>query len=207
MTRRLFITATGTDIGKTFVMLRLIRELKAGGHTVRALKPVMSGYEEGEEDDASLLGAECLYRLKAPLSPDMAARAEGIILDYRRIVEFCNQPCTEDFLLIEGAGGVMSPVAERHTVLDLIADSTCQALLVAGSYLGTVSHTLTALKMLEAKHVPVCGIVLSESEGKGHPPMQETITTLKNFAASPIMPLPRGSASAALITRELGISG
>lgn len=205
MNERLFITATGTDIGKTFVTARLIRELTDAGRTVRALKPVISGYAEGEENDLTQLGADALYRLRAPLSPDMAARLENKVLEYSRIVEFCTQPCAEDVLLIEGIGGVMTPLTEDHTVLDLIMDTQSPVLLVTGSYLGTISHTLTALNVLESRRGTVRAIIVSESAGADNPSLDETIRTLKNFTTSPIMALPRTEGSAMCIARLSGL--
>lgn len=202
---RLFITAIGTDIGKTFVTATLIRELKEAGKTVRALKPVISGYTEGEDNDLTVLQADSLYRLRAPLSPDMAAKAEGIRLDYSAIVEFCRRPFTEDVLLIEGVGGVMVPLTDMRTTLDLMADLGYLALLVAGSYLGSLSHTLTALAALEGRNIPVQAIVVSESAGEGNPPLEGIIATLKNFTRTPIMPLPRGGVPGAALARQIGL--
>jgi dethiobiotin synthetase len=215
MSQRIFITATGTDIGKTYVTTRLIRELRTAHRTVHALKPVVSGYTEGEDNDiTAILDAAydnlkpsdiCLYRLKAPLSPDMAARAEGVTLDYDAILQFCQRDHAGDFMLIEGVGGVMTPLTETHLVLDLIADLGCGALLVAGTYLGTISHTLTALHALSSRDVPVRAVILSASPGDGHPPLEDTIATLKNFTDAPIITLPRGEAPELSLAQALGL--
>ena len=99
-----FVTATGTDIGKTFVTAGLIRHFRAAGRTAEALKPVVSGFDPAawqDSDPAALLAAlerpqvieevERIspWRFKAPLSPHMAARQEGRAIDYQEVVDFC----------------------------------------------------------------------------------------------------------------------
>ena len=177
-----FVTATGTDIGKTFVTRGLIRALQARGRAVAALKPVMSGFEPGEAagSDAGLLLAalgrpvtpETIaeispWRFAAPLSLDMAAAREGRRLDFAAMIAFCRDAAaaTRGVLLIEGAGGIMSPVDVDRVVLDWIGDLAVPVILVAGSYLGTISHTLTALDVLARRDLAVASLVISETAG------------------------------------------
>ncbi len=174
----LFITSTGTEIGKTFVTAALITQLKAAGRNVAAIKPILSGFDMGaiaSTDTGILLSAlgRALgpdeidkltpWRYAAALSPDMAAAREGVAIDFTEVKEFTaaalNGP--EDLVLVEGVGGVMAPIAERHTVLDWIGAAACPALLVVGGYLGTISHTLTAAKALAAADISLAGIVIS----------------------------------------------
>lgn len=175
----LFVTATGTGIGKTYVTAGLARLLRRQGKPVRAVKPVISGFDPANpaESDSSLLldalgvattpdavAALSPWRFAAPLSPDMAAAREGRSVPFDDIVAFCRAAMTPPGpLLIEGVGGVMVPLDARHTVLDWIVALGCPALLVTGSYLGTLSHTLTALAVLRAAGVPVAGIIINES--------------------------------------------
>lgn len=196
----LFITATGTDVGKTFVACALIRALLAQGKTVEAFKPILSGFNGLEGSDAhrlldalgrpaSDLDRMSPLRFTAPLAPPSAARAEGREIDPAVLTALCRQRIDEAgdaFLLIEGAGGVMSPLAEGTTNLDLIADLNVPTLLVAGSYLGAVSHTLTALAVLEGRGLPVAALVISESGGDA-PPTSEMTHALRLFA--PALPV------------------
>src|SRR5512147_418381 len=118
----LFVTASGTDVGKTFVTLQLIHELTAAGYRVRALKPVASGFDaanpdagdtgallraQGLERNAANLDAVSPWRFSAPLSPDMAAAREGRAVPFAALVDFCRAPRDVDVTLIEGIGGVM----------------------------------------------------------------------------------------------------
>jgi len=201
-----FVTASGTDVGKTFVTLRLIAELTRAGLGVRALKPVASGFDTadiGSSDTAKLLVAQGLgidaanldavspWRFTAPLSPDMAAARERRNVPFDALVDFCRAPRDADITLIEGIGGVMAPLDATHTVLDWIAALKAPALLVVGSYLGSLSHSLTAAAALEQRWVPIAGVVVSESLEQ---PVDadETAATLARFLApTPIRVLPR----------------
>jgi dethiobiotin synthetase len=203
-----FLTATGTDIGKTFVAAGVIHELRRRKREVAAVKPIATGFEEWSapaSDPARLLAALGLpaseeemaritpFRMRAPMSPDMAARREGRTVDFAALVAFCRREAEAcaGTLLVEGIGGCMVPIDERHTVLDWIANLHAPALLVAGSYLGTISHTLTALTALRQHHVPVLAVVVSESEGSSVP-LAENVASIQHFAgAAPVLTLPR----------------
>lgn len=177
-----FITATGTDAGKTFVAEGLARAWRARGRSVRALKPVMSGYDAAapERSDAGRLLAACglaptaanvdaisPWRFAAPVSPDRAAVFEDRRMDFDDLLAWSRREVmrSEDVLLLEGIGGVMVPLDAHHTVRDWIAALELPTLLVAGTYLGAISHTLTALAALRAAGVVPAAIVVNESLG------------------------------------------
>jgi dethiobiotin synthetase len=191
----IFVTGTGTDVGKTFLSAALIRHWRAAGRTVAAFKPVVSGFDPASaatSDPGVLLAAlgdpsgkiETLspWRFTAPLSPDMAAAREGRTLDFEAIVEFSRKAiASSERVLIEGVGGVMVPLDERHTVLDWMSALRLPVLLVAGSYLGTISHTLTALRVLAQRNLTVAAVAVSESLAPGAP-LDETVATIARFA-------------------------
>jgi dethiobiotin synthetase len=204
-----FVTSSGTGIGKTYVTLRLIAELEASGRRVRALKPVASGFDavvpEGSDTGALLraqrleptpanLDAVSPWRFAAPLSPDMAAAREHRTIPFDALVAHCRAAGRNGGItLIEGIGGVMVPLDDEHTVLDWIAALGAPALLVVGSYLGTLSHSLTAAGALRARGVTIAGIVVSESEVEPVP-AAETAATLERFVAPvPVRVLPRAA--------------
>lgn len=210
-----FVAATGTDIGKTFVTAGLVRALRRRGCPVAALKPVVSGFDPSApagSDPAVLLEAlgrpvtpEEVERIspwqyRASLSPDMAARAEGRPLDVDAVVAFCREQiaAADGVLLVEGVGGVMVPLDQRRTVLDWMAALGLPTLLVAGSYLGTISHTLTALDVLARRGVAVRTLVVSETAG-ATVPLDETMTTLSHFVGDiPMLDAPRTTDRTAL---------
>ena len=194
-----FITGTGTDVGKTYIAAALIRHLRETGKAVDAYKPVASGFDPtrlADSDSGILLAAlgraatpEALdqmspWRFSAPLSPDLAARAEGRSVDFRGVVEFSRRATFgRGSILIEGVGGIMVPLDETHTVLDWASGLRIPIVLVAGSYLGTISHTLTALHVLAQRNLDIAGVVVSESAAPGAS-LGDTVATIARFAAS-----------------------
>ena len=205
---RYFVTATGTELGKTFSSAALLHGARAAGRSVAALKPVASGLDDDnliDSDPAVLLAAQeipcawasveriCPWHFQAPLSPDMAAVREGRTVPFEDLLRFCRATLDgpADFALIEGVGGIMAPIDDRHTVLDWVTALELPALLVAGTYLGTISHTLTALTTLAGRGVPVAGLILSESPDSPVPPV-ETAAAIARFVPDlPILQVPR----------------
>lgn len=203
-----FVTSSGTGIGKTLVTASLCHQLVATGRTVRAIKSVISGYSadtHNESDTAVLLDSLGLphdttniermspFRFEAPLSPDMAAAREGTKIDFDALLSHCRAAADgpEDLLLIEGVGGVMVPLTEDKTVRDWITALAAPCLLVVGSYLGTISHTLTAVEALRARDADITAIVISESEESPVPPEETKETIARFLPENPIAILPR----------------
>ena len=204
----IFVTGTGTDIGKSFVAAGLIRHLRKIGRPVEALKPVVSGFDPDEpaaSDPGALLAAlgraishpeiERIspWRFRAPLSPDLAAAREGRTLDYNQLIAF-SQRCisaAKDVLLIEAVGGVMAPLDDRHTVLDWMTVLRIPVVLVTGSYLGTISHTLTALHVLAQRNVEVSSIAVSETPGSAVSLSDSTITIGRFAVPIEVIGIPR----------------
>jgi dethiobiotin synthetase len=199
----LFITGAGTEIGKTYVTCALARELRAAGRAVRAFKPVASGVVAPadpafhQSDTAQLLAAQGLpcdettiaactpWRFSAPLSPDMAAAAEGRHLELAEIATWASgaiqQLPADTTVLIEGVGGVMSPIACDALNIDLIAALACPAILVGGSYLGAINHTLTALAALRVRAISVRYLVVNETTSSSVD-FDATLASLARFA-------------------------
>jgi len=207
-----FVTATGTDIGKTFVTAGLIRHLRGQGMKATALKPIVSGFTMATaqtSDPGQLLAAmgedvtpENLDRLspwcfEAALSPDMAAAREARTVPYDDMVSLCRRAAGEAQgpLFIEGVGGVLVPLDGTHTVLDWMADLALPVILVAGSYLGTISHTLSALSAMEARGLIPKAIALNDT-GDGPVPLGETAETIGRFASVPIAAIARNADNA-----------
>ncbi len=201
----LFVTGSGTDVGKTFVAARLLAELGAAGYRTRALKPVATGFDDARPESSdsgrlllargapvtsAAIAAITPWRFAAPLSPDMAAAREGREIPFEGLLEFCRAPANTDVTLIEGIGGVMVPRDREHTVLDWIAALGAPALLVAGSYLGTLSHTLTAARVLRGRGCALAAVIVSESAEQPVTP-EETAAALARFVEAPVAVVPR----------------
>lgn len=185
MTRIIFIGATGTDIGKTHVTLMLLRQLHDQGYGVRAVKPVISGFEmqaRTGSDSGLLLQAMGIdvtpeniktispWRFRPALPPHLAAEQAGRPIRLDNIVDFCRKQAQRkqdradlDFLLVEGVGGIMTPLNYDYTTLDLMARLECHCLLVTGSSLGTLSHTLSAISCIHQRKIILDGLIISES--------------------------------------------
>jgi dethiobiotin synthetase len=203
--RSLFVAGTGTDIGKTHVACALIQAVRARGLTVDTFKPVVSGFDPADaaaSDPGRLAQAlgepDALPRIsprryRASLAPNLAARLEGDTLRLDDLIADCRARLARpdrDLLLIEGAGGVMSPMTDNATNLDLMIALDLPILLVAGSYLGTVSHVLTALEVIRARNLTVAAIVMSESLDA--PDLAQTADMLRMFETrAPLVLAPR----------------
>jgi dethiobiotin synthetase len=204
----LFVTGTGTDVGKSFVTAGLIRELRRQGRRVQALKPVASGFDSSslETSDAGVLltalgippifdniAPICPWRFRAPLSPDMAARLEKRKVDFDALLTFCNEKIktASDVLLIEGAGGIMSPLNEGRTMIDWMVALNLPVLLVTGCYLGAISHGLSAHDALTGRGLRVKCVVVNETEGCAAA-LTDTKATIQRFIRPDVvMALPR----------------
>jgi dethiobiotin synthetase len=203
-----FVTSTGTDVGKTFVTAGLIRYLRTSSQAVDALKPVVSGYDSSvaeTSDPAVLLAALgrpvaadeveriAPWRFRAPLSPDLAAAREGRSVAFDELIAFSRNAIetTNGILFIEGVGGIMVPLDGNRTVLDWMAALDIPLLLVVGGYLGTISHTLTALDVLAQRRLSVAAIVVSESE-RNPVELDDTVASIARFSGGvDVIGLPR----------------
>lgn len=156
----LFITGTGTGVGKTYVAALIARAMRDSGKRVGVYKPVASGCERLEgrlvsPDAISLWEAAgrpgtleqvCPQMFAAPLAPPLAARAEGRRVDgclLRDGIEFWR--ATSDFLIVEGAGGLMSPVSDDDYTADLATEFGYPLVVVSANELGTINATLQTL--------------------------------------------------------------
>lgn len=204
-----FITGSGTGVGKTLVTCILLHQLHRAGRVARALKPVVTGFDPdaiAESDtgrlltamdeplDKAAIGSISPWRFSEPISPDMAAAHESRRLDVGEIAGFCRYagPAEGDaVVLVEGIGGAMVPLSEDETVLDWMTALSWPVIVVTGSYLGTLSHTLTAVESIRLRGLEVAGIVVSES-AESPVPLKETAETIGRFAApAPVITLPR----------------
>ena len=202
----IFITATGPDVGRTLVVASLIRHFRQSGRAVDAIKPIVSGYDPAQaaaSETGMLVSALGLpftpesidrispWRFRAALSPDLAARQEGRSIDVAGVVAYCQSAIDRrrDILLIDGIGGIMAPLDETRTILDVMMALRLPLILVTGSYPGTISHTLTALDSLFRRDINVLATIVSETPGSGTP-LDEVVATIARFAA-PVIGLPR----------------
>jgi len=202
----IFITATGTDVGKTFVAASLIRHLRDMGRQVDAIKPIVEGYDPAQaatSDPGVLLAALGLpfspeaidrmspWRFRAGISPQLAARQEHRRIDVDQIVAYCQSAVERrrDILLIEGVGGIMVPLDDERTILDVMMALRLPLILVTGSYPGTLSHTLTALDSLFRRDLSILATIVSETPGSAVP-LDDMVATIARYT-EPVLGVPR----------------
>ena len=204
-TKEYFITSVGTDIGKTYVLCDLIEKLIVKKKNVTALKPIISGFDLEsdnikESDTFKILNSLELpstagniekispWRFNLPLSPDMASKKEGRKIPFNEVVDFCNnEKGKSEYLFVEGVGGVMVPINEKYLICDLIKELNIPSILITGSYLGSISHTLSAIEALKQKDATLELIIINDYNC--NVATEDTIKTLKNFTNTPIATL------------------
>ena len=151
-----FITGIGTDVGKTVVAAIVTKALNAD-----YWKPIQSGLDETDRGTLQNLLPNYegtfhpeAYRLKTPMSPHKAAEIDGVEIKLEHII----RPETDNNLVIEGAGGLLVPINNEHTITDLI-EVTDKIILVSAGYLGSINHTLLSVELLKSRGLTCAGII------------------------------------------------
>lgn len=175
MPEKIFISGIGTEVGKTIVSAVLTEALQAD-----YWKPVQAG-NIGSGDSATVAGLVSnkrtvihpeKYALRLAASPHLAAGEEGIDI---RVAGF-EIPATQNgILLIEGAGGLMAPLNDKETMIDLARHLEAKVVLVGNHYLGSINHTLLSVYALQKEGLEILGIIFN---GPGHEPSETVITGL-----------------------------
>ena len=178
MKKGIFVTATGTDIGKTYISAQLVKELKKENVNISYFKAALSG-AEGEDlipgdaqyvKDLNNLNATfdemVCYIFKDAISPHLAARKENVDIDMNFIKKRFNEELKKyDALLMEGAGGIVCPIYyEDHKKImleDIIKNLGLSTIVVADAGLGTINHTIITLNYLKDKNIKVKGVILN----------------------------------------------
>jgi dethiobiotin synthetase len=176
--RAILVTATDTGAGKTYVTCLLGKEMRGKGFSVRPFKPVESGCNPGADgtpfpgDASSLreavapdlpLSAVCLYPLSAPLSPHLAAREEGVLIDTGRVLATISRALEEfDLVLVEGVGGITVEICEGYRIADLAKCARLPVLVVAENRLGVLNHLKLTIHLLRSEGLPLFGVVLND---------------------------------------------
>lgn len=153
---KLFVTAIGTDSGKTLVSAILTKALSAD-----YWKPVQAGLPTDssfiEENIESVRIFPEAYKLTKPMSPHGAAEADGVYIDINKF----QVPVTDNNLIIEGAGGLLVPVNNEETIADVITVLNVPVVLVVNLYLGCINHALLTINELKRRNISVKGIVFN----------------------------------------------
>ncbi len=159
---KLFITGIGTDVGKTIVAAIITEALEAD-----YWKPIQAGDIENSDSHKiqSLIANRKTvihpnsYLLNTPASPHYAATLDGITIDVKKIIE----PKTKNHLVIEGAGGILVPLNETQTIIDII-QKDYKIIVVSRHYLGSINHTLLTIEALQNSKIQIAGIIFNGDE-------------------------------------------
>ena len=199
MAKKIFITGTGTDVGKTYISALIVKKMRESGFNCGYYKPVLSGVTElcGRLVDSDVnyviqvSGLEvepedCVsYFWKEPLSPHLAAKRKNQIIDIEKIkYDFSIASKKYDYLLIEGAGGITCPLKidkeEKYLLKDLIWEMGLSVIIVADAGLGTINSTLLTVDYARANGIDIEGLILNnyESDNFMHWDNLEQIETL-----------------------------
>ena len=180
MSKNVFITATGTDVGKTYVSALIIKKMREEGYNCGYFKPILSGVVEKEgkliESDCNYVVKEanipvsaddCVaYWWKEAVSPHLASVRSGEEIDIARIKEeFEKKQKQYDYLLIEGAGGITCPLrlhnGEKYILKDLIKELESNIIIVADGGLGTINSTMLTVEYAHIHNINIEGIILN----------------------------------------------
>lgn len=204
-----FITATDTGVGKTVVTAALALYLKQRGFRVAVMKPIETGCSEEKPFDSDAerlrttietdlpLDLVSPYRFSAPLAPLDAARAAGVTIEMDYIAAaFHTLANDQDFVLVEGVGGLMVPLSEKIDVRDVIASLGLPALVVGRTALGGINHALLTIEALRQRAIPVVGILLNQLlPTQNHEQTESTVNLIRERSGVPVFgPIPYESA-------------
>ncbi len=168
MVKKLFITATNTNIGKTYAACSILEHLGSQSIRIGAIKPIETGVSNIPQDAQKLLKIckkynknfqeltpfdICAYTFPLPAAPYSADSNKSIqIAKIKAKIEEIAKLC--DYLVIEGAGGLFVPILKDYFMIDLIQELQTQTLLITPSHLGCINETLLSLKALESYNIP-----------------------------------------------------
>lgn len=213
----LFVTGTDTGVGKTAVAVAIVRQLAAAGVAVGAYKPVASGTSAADVtgDPWRLWDAAgrplsvadvCPQIFRTPIAPADAARAEGRAIDESRLRSGIMAWRSHGFVVVEGAGGLCSPLADDTLVADLARDLGTALVIVDDARLGCIGRTLATVLAARSLGLSVAAVVLSEVADPGDDPGDDATrpdhprriaaagqaALVRRLAPMPILSLPHG---------------
>jgi dethiobiotin synthetase len=176
-----FVTGSDTDVGKTYIACEIVRQLNRCGLTLETRKPAESGCIESASGELLTHDAAALrqangereaidrinpYRFRAALAPHRAARLEGRSIHIQALIDACERDDPGHCLIVEGAGGFYSPLAEDGLNADLASALRLPVLIVVNDRIGAVNQALMTLQAVESRGLDVAAIILNEVEAQ-----------------------------------------
>jgi len=181
--KSLFITGTDTDIGKTCVCAGIAHSLKKSGIDVGIMKPFACGIKQKSgfsSNDLTVLSNAANvtdseefvnpFFFPIPASPYTAAKKLGVKIDIKRVMEcFTKLSKVHDMVLVEGIGGIMTPILKNYAIINLIKELDINTIIVTGSKIGTVNHTIMTYDMCKNLKISVKGLIINNFDSTGYP--------------------------------------
>lgn len=202
--RGVFVTATGTGVGKTIVGATILAALRARGERVAAFKPALTGVDEPHHpdwppDDELLAAAAGMrasdvapVRFGPPVSPHLAARLAGTQLEPAALhAVFAGRAADADAIVAEGVGGLLVPLTPSYLVRDLARDLALPLVVAAGPGLGTINHTLLTLEAARTAGLRIAGVVVTPWPTEPSEMEQDNRATIEHLGAVEVATLPR----------------
>ncbi len=196
MHRGIFITATDTEAGKTYVSCKIAEALRESGIKTGVFKPVSTG---NRNDAKALIKAAGINEkaedvtpvfFKNPMSPYGAALLEGKNFDFKTVDKAYKYFAAKyDFTVVEGVGGIMVPLKKDYFVSDLIKKFKLPVIVVARFGLGTINHTLLTVNKLREDKAPIAGIILSGKRNAKDVSAKSNASIIKSITKLPVLEL------------------
>ena len=178
----LFVTGTDTDVGKTCITAGIVSYLSKMNVNVGVMKPFASGYKataNSVSDDVKILMKHSRvndpidlvnpYFFEIPTSPYDACKQLKLEIDISRVVDSYKQLTSiHDVVIVEGIGGIMTPISKNYFVSDLISDLQMNAIIVTGSKVGTVNHLMLTYQHVKEKKIPLNGFLINQNVSDGY---------------------------------------
>jgi dethiobiotin synthetase len=202
MSRGVFVTGTGTEVGKTVVAAAIARTLTSEGRRVAVFKPAVTGLDEGVETDHELLRRAsgsgqsdeeiAPYRYGPPASPHLAAALAGEEIDPERLRQAARVAAEgAEATVCEGVGGLLVPLSPGYLVRDLAVDLDYPLVVVASPGLGTINHTLLTVEAARAAGLEVAVVILNPWPEEPTEIERSNRETIASLAGVPVLTLPR----------------
>jgi dethiobiotin synthetase len=202
MAQGVFVTGTGTEVGKTVVAATIARTLAGEGRRVAVFKPAVTGLDEGVETDHELLRRAsgtnqsdeeiAPYRYGPPASPHLAAEMAGEEIEPERLRRAAAAAAEgADAIVCEGVGGLLVPLSPGYLVRDLAVDLGYPLVVVGAPGLGTINHTLLTVEAARAAGLDVAAIVLNHWPGAPSEIERSNRETIASIAELPVLTLPQ----------------
>ena len=223
--KSLFVTGTDTDIGKTCISAGIALALKNSGVNVGVMKPFMCGTKQKTDflyDDVTTLtnaanvtdSRDLINPFFSPISasPYTAAKNLGQKINIKLVLDsYKKLSKIHDVMLVEGIGGIMTPILKDYAIIDLIKDLKANTIIVTSSKIGTVNHTVLTCNMCKNMNIPIKGLIINNFDSTGYPiPELErdlsALTDLPVLCSLPHMKKFNLSNYSALIQEKMDIS-